>query len=349
MTGLLPGGRVVQSLAGAGTDVFLTWQDAQRDACEEYPFEQMVQDFAKSFVVEMIGSYVGDFASKYGVQAIEKGLKQLGVDEATIKKLTKALDDGDGSDGSDGSDSGVSPPCAFNSFSALTVVLTDEGFQAISTLQLGDTVLAWNEATGQLEWQPITALISHQDTVVQYLTLSGEVIIITTTSNHPFYTVERGWVVAGQLRLGEQVLQADGSTGIVEASAFVVEPQRMYNLTVDTAHTFFVGAGRWVVHNAGCTRKLSPNELGIKGNLADFDATFTLVDTKATIRVDMIEGQIENPLEVLQNAQDLAKSNGAEVLRIEATVVNDRLYNILTRRYNFVTEGSNEFIEILLK
>ena len=25
----------------------------------------------------------------------------------------------------------------------------------------------------------------------------------------------------------------------------------MYNLTVDTAHTFFVGQGQWLVHNAG--------------------------------------------------------------------------------------------------
>ncbi len=26
----------------------------------------------------------------------------------------------------------------------------------------------------------------------------------------------------------------------------------MYNLTVDEAHTFFVGDGQWLVHNAGC-------------------------------------------------------------------------------------------------
>jgi hypothetical protein len=26
----------------------------------------------------------------------------------------------------------------------------------------------------------------------------------------------------------------------------------MYNLSVETAHTFFVGEGQWLVHNAGC-------------------------------------------------------------------------------------------------
>jgi len=31
----------------------------------------------------------------------------------------------------------------------------------------------------------------------------------------------------------------------------VVQPQRMYNLTVADAHTFFVGDGEWLVHNCG--------------------------------------------------------------------------------------------------
>jgi hypothetical protein len=26
----------------------------------------------------------------------------------------------------------------------------------------------------------------------------------------------------------------------------------MYNLSVETAHTFYVGEGQWLVHNAGC-------------------------------------------------------------------------------------------------
>jgi hypothetical protein len=30
----------------------------------------------------------------------------------------------------------------------------------------------------------------------------------------------------------------------------VHKPQEMYNLTVDTAHTFFVGEGQWLAHNA---------------------------------------------------------------------------------------------------
>ncbi|NIT56775.1 MAG: hypothetical protein GWN00_11245, partial [Aliifodinibius sp.] len=32
---------------------------------------------------------------------------------------------------------------------------------------------------------------------------------------------------------------------------FVAGPQALYNLTVAEAHTYFVGAGQWLVHN-GC-------------------------------------------------------------------------------------------------
>ena len=32
----------------------------------------------------------------------------------------------------------------------------------------------------------------------------------------------------------------------------------MYNLTVETAHTFFVGEGQWLVHNSDCPSLLGP-------------------------------------------------------------------------------------------
>lgn len=56
------------------------------------------------------------------------------------------------------------------------------------------------------------------------------------------------WVDAGALTVGDHVWRADGSTGVVESVEVVAVPQRMYNLTVDVAHTFFVGHGRgWFI------------------------------------------------------------------------------------------------------
>ena len=44
--------------------------------------------------------------------------------------------------------------------------------------------------------------------------------------------------------------------GLVESLSFEVQPQSMYNLTVAEAHTFFVGQGVWLVHNAKCGGKI---------------------------------------------------------------------------------------------
>jgi hypothetical protein len=60
-------------------------------------------------------------------------------------------------------------------------------------------------------------------------------------------------VPAADLHAGEAVWRADGSYGTVESVAHTQRPQVMYHLTVDTAHTYFVGDGLWVVHNA-CNR-----------------------------------------------------------------------------------------------
>jgi hypothetical protein len=117
----------------------------------------------------------------------------------------------------------------------------------ISTLTIGDDVLAYNEATGEVDYYPILATIVHQDQVVQLLTIDGETIV--TTPNHPFYTIAEEWIPAGQLQVGDLVRRADGRYGMVEAITFVYQPQPMYNLTVAAAHTYFVGDGQWLVHN----------------------------------------------------------------------------------------------------
>ncbi len=137
-----------------------------------------------------------------------------------------------------------------NSFSGDTDVATPDGEEEIEDIEVGDEVLAWDEETGRTGVYRVTDTMAHEDPVVVYLELDGEEI--TTTPEHPFYTRERGWVEAGELRLGEHVRRLDGGYGEVRSVRSVQHQQRMYNLTVETAHTFYVGDGEWLVHNAGC-------------------------------------------------------------------------------------------------
>jgi len=58
---------------------------------------------------------------------------------------------------------------------------------------------------------------------------------------------------ASELEIGEQILSLDGDYGTVEANVTIFDAnQRMYNLTVEDAHTFFVGDDDWLIHN--CNR-----------------------------------------------------------------------------------------------
>jgi hypothetical protein len=65
----------------------------------------------------------------------------------------------------------------------------------------------------------------------------------------------KGWVNAEDLKVGDDIGKADGSTGKVESITTEKTSQEMYNLTVDEAHTFFVGDGQWLVHN--CADRLT--------------------------------------------------------------------------------------------
>ena len=149
--------------------------------------------------------------------------------------------------------------CLINSFSAKTLVMTPSGLKAISELVEGELVLAYNEATGEIGAYPITDVISHVDPEIVLLTIDGETL--ETTADHPFYELESApWLAVGQtagrwtdaldLQAGDRVWKADGASGVVQSVEVALVQQRMYNLTVAEAHTFFVGEQQWLVHNS---------------------------------------------------------------------------------------------------
>ncbi len=109
-------------------------------------------------------------------------------------------------------------------------------------------MLAWDEETNTLGWYQVTDTIHHTDAAVVHLTIDGEEL--ETTPEHPFYVEGEGWVSAEDLEVGDDIQNAEGSTGEVESIEIEQTQQEMYNLTVDEAHTFYVGEGQWLVHNS---------------------------------------------------------------------------------------------------
>ena len=82
--------------------------------------------------------------------------------------------------------------------------------------------------------------------------MNGEEII--TTVDHPFYVNSRGFVKAGELAIGDELLDPNKNILLVENFdvELTEEPVKVYNFEVDEFHTYHVGEiGVWV-HNASC-------------------------------------------------------------------------------------------------
>ena len=82
------------------------------------------------------------------------------------------------------------------------------------------------------------------------MVINGEEII--TTETHPFYVKGKGFINAGELKVGDELLDSSGNILLVDK--FDVEltekPTKVYNFQVEDFHTYFVGeCGVWV-HNA---------------------------------------------------------------------------------------------------
>ena len=134
-------------------------------------------------------------------------------------------------------------------FTGDTLVAVEDGYKQIEEIEVGDKVWAYNYETGETELKEVKEVYVHE--VNQILHLSTSDGAIKTTSNHPFYVPEKGWIAAGDLTVGDAILQLDGTTAVVLFSEieYLSENIRVYNLEVEDYHTYFVGEAGALVHN----------------------------------------------------------------------------------------------------
>ena len=90
-----------------------------------------------------------------------------------------------------------------------------------------------------------------EDSKLIHLVINGEEII--TTETHPFYVNKRGFVNAGELKVGDELLDSNGSILLLESTEIelTAEPTKVYNFQVKDFHTYYVGSLGVLVHNAG--------------------------------------------------------------------------------------------------
>ena len=82
------------------------------------------------------------------------------------------------------------------------------------------------------------------------MAINGEKIV--TTVDHPFYVKNQGFIKAGELAIGDELLNSNCNVLLVENHSveLTYEPTTVYNFQVEDFHTYHVGEFRIFVHNA---------------------------------------------------------------------------------------------------
>ncbi len=148
--------------------------------------------------------------------------------------------------------------CVTHSFDPSTPVLMADGStKPIKDIREGDLVLAAIEETDVNLPGKVVALHHNQDRDLTDLTITtddGKQTTLHTTNRHPFWSLSaQGWMLAGDLRVGDRLRTAGSSVATVTGVVRYGGDKNMQDLTIADYHTYYVLAGDTpvLVHNTG--------------------------------------------------------------------------------------------------
>lgn len=149
----------------------------------------------------------------------------------------------------------VASAASCHSFVTGTLVNTASGLRPIEEVRAGEQVWAYGAdpaaTSRQAALYPVQQTFVHDTTRLVTVSVGG--VTIEVTPQHPFWVDGRGWVEAQALRPGMSLLAHDGSRpDVTAATEKEVAPTKVWNFTVDTAHTYQVSGASLLVHNPDC-------------------------------------------------------------------------------------------------
>ncbi|WP_258530763.1 HINT domain-containing protein [Paenibacillus taichungensis] len=113
--------------------------------------------------------------------------------------------------------------------------------------EVGDMVFSKDDTTGQKAYKEVTATFNHETDEVYKVYVGNHVI--ESTYNHSFWVEGKGWQYVKDLKVADLFVQSDGNTLRMDHIKLLHKQVRVYNMTLDDFHTFFVsGLSIWV-HN----------------------------------------------------------------------------------------------------
>jgi Pretoxin HINT domain len=209
------------------------------------------------FLIDLLGEGLPGIAISMGATGVER------LAESIWNLFTRYGVDVPRSSG-EPADGGVPPPMGMpdggdggGCFAAGTLVGGCDGnLVPIESIVVGDVVAARDEVTQLLGTHAIERIFEHVARPIIELELdTGE--RIRTTAKHRMFVVHRGFVGVQDLEVNDRLETKSGERVAITAIRPTGERDTVYNLTVHSAHTYFVGQAQIWVHN---TKVNDPNE-----------------------------------------------------------------------------------------
>ena len=135
-------------------------------------------------------------------------------------------------------------------FVAGTKVLTENGFKNIEDIQVGEYVYTINMDNNSRELKRVENTIISSTIDTYKITVGGK--ILEASPKHDFYVVDKGWLNAYELEVGDVLAAKDNSDMVIEDIEYVVYEERIptYNLTIEGNHNYLVTEFEIIVHNS---------------------------------------------------------------------------------------------------
>ncbi|WWU65525.1 HNH endonuclease [Clostridium baratii] len=137
-----------------------------------------------------------------------------------------------------------------------TLVKTKEGLKEIREIKVGDLVLSKNEELGITEYKKVTEI--HKNSSYESCIIKTQNSIIEATTGHLFMIKDRWWTAAIDINENDYIELSNGTyEEIIEVNyrenKYLV---KVYNLTVEDNHNYYIGKEKLLTHN---TLKLKKN------------------------------------------------------------------------------------------
>lgn len=148
-----------------------------------------------------------------------------------------------------------SPAYRISCFATGTPVRSRKGVVPIESLEVGDLVLSQDVHSGGLEFRPVTHVHRNPPGLIYQVDLGDERIL--PSQFHRFWKVGQGWVMARDLKPGDELRVLGGIRTVRSSEPGPTQP--VFNLDVEGTHSFFVGRRGTLVHdNTLPDRRIEP-------------------------------------------------------------------------------------------